>query len=72
MNKPNPDLIDFHGIKLPVEDLFSHVLITGRPGSGKSRGCVRPLLRALLALHAQDEPLFEIHHLEDPRILARQ
>jgi hypothetical protein len=55
MNTPNSDHIDFHGIALPVEDLYSHVIITGRPGSGKSRGCVRPLLRALLALHAKDE-----------------
>jgi hypothetical protein len=53
--RPNSDTIMFHGLELSVEDLYSHVLVTGRPGSGKSRGAIVPLLRQLLALNARDE-----------------
>ena len=49
--------INFHGLKIPVEDLYSHTLITGRPGSGKSRCCVRPLLRELVTLNASNPEL---------------
>jgi DNA segregation ATPase FtsK/SpoIIIE-like protein len=49
--------INFHGLKIPVEDLYSHTLITGRPGSGKSRCCVRPLLRELVKLNASNPEL---------------
>jgi len=37
--------------------MFSHVIITGRPGSGKSRGCVRPLLRELVGLNSHREEM---------------
>jgi type IV secretory pathway TraG/TraD family ATPase VirD4 len=52
---PNADTIDFHSIRdIPVETLFSHTLVTGTTGSGKSRTVLRPLLRSLLSLRAAD------------------
>jgi hypothetical protein len=56
MNK-NSDAIDFYGIRIPLEDLFSHTLVTGRSGAGKSRAAMRVLLRQLIALHAEDDQL---------------
>ena len=55
MHQQNPDSINLHGLKIPVEDLFSHVgVLSGRPGSGKSRAVIRVLLRELLKLNARD------------------
>ena len=45
-----PELqIDLHGIKFPLELLYRHTLVTGQPGSGKSRLVLMPLLRSILA-----------------------
>ena len=57
MNKPKSNTINFHGLSLSLEDLYCHVCITGRPGSGKSRGCVAPLVKQLLGLNSQDPSL---------------
>lgn len=51
---PNTDVIPFHTAQIRVEDLLSHLMVVGQPGSGKSRACIRILLRELLKLHAQD------------------
>lgn len=53
--QPISDIINLHGqIKIPVESLFGGSLITGTTGSGKTRCMIRPMVRQLLALHAQD------------------
>lgn len=51
---PTADTIPFHSVTLRVEDLLSHTTIVGQPGSGKSRGAVRILIRELLKLRASD------------------
>jgi type IV secretory pathway TraG/TraD family ATPase VirD4 len=59
--------IDFHGIKLSVQSLFSGSLLVGTTGSGKTRSGIRPLLRALLVLHAADPRLRAGACIIDPK-----
>jgi hypothetical protein len=51
---PTSDSIPFHSTRLSVEDLYSHIAIFGQPGSGKSRACVKVLLRELVKLNSCD------------------
>ena len=41
-------VIDLHGQKVPLELLFRGMLITGSPGTGKTRCVLLPLLEAIL------------------------
>jgi type IV secretory pathway TraG/TraD family ATPase VirD4 len=49
------DTIDFHGLKIPVETLMASMMITGTTGAGKTRAVLRPLIKSLTSLRA-DEP----------------
>lgn len=52
----NADTIDFHSLKgIPVETFFSGLAAFGTTGSGKTRTVLRPLLRSLLSLRANEQ-----------------
>jgi len=65
--EPLSETIPWHTLKLEVEQLFSHLAVFGRPGSGKSRTCVRPLVRELIALHATNPTMKAGMLLIDPK-----
>jgi TraM recognition site of TraD and TraG/Helicase HerA, central domain len=65
--EPLSETIPWHTLKLEVEQLFSHLVVFGRPGSGKSRNCVRPLVRELISLHAPHPTMKAGMLLIDPK-----
>lgn len=61
------DHINFHGLRLSVQDLLSHTLCVGTTGSGKSRSVIRGYLIELLALNADNPRLRAGACIIDPK-----
>lgn len=48
------DPVAFGPLRLQVDDLFQHLAVFGQTGSGKTRYVLLPLLKEILALHADN------------------
>jgi len=46
---PDADHLNLHGLKFPRTWLYSHLLVTGSTGTGKTNGILKPLIRQILA-----------------------